>query len=84
VRAPQVDSPRPEIVINGVMVGFHSRDVRLVSGKELLELEALVDEERRYEAGRAVESLLVLTDYLGRGMRYQTTVRVRTDGEEQP
>jgi len=75
------DTSRPEVVINGVMVGFHSRDVRLVTSTEWLELEELVDEERRYETGRQVESIVVLTDYLGRGMRYQTTVRVHAEDD---
>jgi hypothetical protein len=72
------------VEIEGVKVWFHGRDIRLANDAEMEKIRQLVKAESGgydYHIGdRILESVEIVTDYLGPGMRYHTTTRVSTTG----
>jgi len=64
----------PKVDIDGVTVWFFHRDVRYVTDRERRQLEHLVaDEKKQWATVHTVQEIVVMTDYLGPGMRFQVT-----------
>lgn len=65
------------MLIKGTEVWFAHRDVNQATAAEIEKLTELVVEEQRYHYQHGtVDELMVLTDNLGRNVRYQTVVNV--------